>query len=71
MRRGLLDRLEKLDGSKRSRAVVLATVPDENGEPVDPRSFDVMTFDEWELRFCKPETASEAKDANDPDRGHK
>lgn len=71
MKRGMLDRLERLDGSKRSKAIVLASMPEGNGEPIGPNGLNVMTCDEWERTFCKPETAGEAKGDNDPDRGHK
>jgi hypothetical protein len=58
MRRGMLDRLEKLDGSKRSRAIVLATLPDE--EEVEARAF-APTCEEWERRHCWSEEAERSK----------
>jgi hypothetical protein len=52
MKKGMFDRLERLDGSKRPKAVVLATLPDE--EEVEAKAF-ALTCAEWERRYCRSE----------------
>jgi hypothetical protein len=53
MRKGMFDRLERLDGSKRPKAVVLATLPGE--EEVEAGAFALLTCEEWERRHCRSE----------------
>jgi hypothetical protein len=58
MKKGMFDRLERLDGSKRPKAVVLATLPDE--EEVEARAF-ALTCEEWERRHCRSEEPDRSK----------
>jgi hypothetical protein len=62
----MFERLEKLDGSKRPRAIVLNTMPGGDDDQVETGGFVIMTAEEWEEEFCKPDHEGEATA-----RGHK
>jgi hypothetical protein len=58
MRRGLLERLEKLDGSTRPKAIVLPTLPGGDDDQAQANGFRLPTPEEWEQKFCMPENPS-------------
>jgi hypothetical protein len=59
MKKALFDRLERLDGSKRPKVVVLATLPGE-GE-VEVRALAPLTCEEWERQYCRSEETERSK----------
>ena len=71
MKRGMLERLEKLDGSKRPKAIVLATLPGGDDENAESDGFRLPTPEEWEREFCKRDHEGGATAAMVRGRGQK
>jgi hypothetical protein len=67
----MLDRLEKLDGSKRPKAIVLATLPGGDDDQAESDGFRLPTPEEWEREFNKPDPEGGATAAMVRGRGQK
>jgi hypothetical protein len=68
MRRGMLDRLEKLDGSKHPKAIVLATLLGGDDDQAESNGFLILTGEEWERKFCIPEPKCGANGSDNRDK---